>query len=126
MKKWLLVSALILTPAAFASTENWYTIPLSYFRSMTLAGNNSTIVLQSPTGSTTTVTVDYNGGTTGTVSLSQISITPPAGREKEWESLILTGMSMGASIKVTGSNAGTVVTSPSAAGVTPFINFVIP
>jgi len=127
MKKWTLCYALIFACAAFASNENWYTIPLAYFRSMTIAGNSTSIILQSPVGSATNVTVDLNnGGGTGTASIDQIVITPPAGREKEWESIILTGIATGASIKVTGLANGSVVNSPSAAGITPFINFVIP
>jgi hypothetical protein len=127
MKNWMLLALLASAPAAFASDENWYTIPLSYFRSMTLSGNNSAIILQSPTGSTnTTIAVATDGGGAAVASVSQVTITPPAGREKEWESLILTSMSLGASIKVTGKITGTEVKSPSVAGITPFINFLIP
>jgi hypothetical protein len=126
MKKWTLCCALIFACTAFASNENWYTIPLTYFRSMTIAGNSTSIILQSPVGSATNVTVDLNGGGTSTASIDQIVITPPAGREKEWESLILTGIATGASVKVTGLNNGSVVNSPSTAGVTPFINFLVP
>src|SRR5215216_4548366 len=107
MKKLLLTSLLLATKAAFCG-DPWFTIPLSSLSTMTITGASTKITLQAPDGSLVTV-----GGGANAVQTGQVDIIPPAGREKEWESLILTAMSTGCNIRVSGTSAGNTITSPS-------------
>lgn len=74
--------------------DPWYTIPLSTFPALTVNGSNSMITLQAPDGSAKPCCAGY--------SVNQIQITPPTGKESQWLSIILSAISTGKNIRVTG------------------------
>jgi hypothetical protein len=88
---------------------DWFSIPVTTFPLVSISGANTTITFQANDPQTHPV---LNRNTNSNVDIIQIVITPPAGKEKEWESIILTAISTGMDIRITGkynnANGGTI------------------
>lgn len=123
MIKSFLLQLAFLSTAAFCD-ENWYTIPMGSFSSITVGGPTKVIVLQPPKGNNVDVAYTTSTGATGTTSISQVNITPPIGRETEWEALLLNAISTGGAVRVSGASTSFSINSPSSVGVAPYISIV--
>ncbi len=114
-------AAFMILLAKSAIADTWYTVPLSTFSVMTINGGNAIVSLQAPDGLVHTI-----GSGSNAISASEIRITPPSGRGKEWEGIILSALATGTSIKVRGlafgaASAPRTVNSPSSSGVTAYL-----
>lgn len=99
MKRIVFAAALIFANIGFCG-DHWWSFNLSDFPLMTINGGNNSITLQ-PKDSNTRQVTDLSATSATTQNVNQIYIYPPSGREKEWQSMILTAISTGMGIRIT-------------------------
>jgi archaellin len=101
----IIICTILMTFVSVFSQTNpgWYTVNLSSFKAIDYS--SSEINIQAEDGSAKAI----NQGSS-TFQATEIKITPPAGKENIWLSMILTAASTGSKIRVLGNYSGTVLT----------------